>query len=182
MQLVSRKDALAQGLKRYYTGKACYRGHVAEREVSNRGCLQCHADDMYIRQVSNPAHARKLDAESRARRPEDSLRHRKENHSPEDWQKSLDYFKVKNHERRDLCVGTLSLDIRVKLFESQNGCCVGCSCAIDDSAHLDHIVPISRGGINTDDNVQLLCPTCNLSKGAKTMEEWRERIQANVSR
>lgn len=47
---------------------------------------------------------------------------------------------------------------------------------------LDHVIPISRGGMNIDDNVQLLCPTCNLSKGAKTMEEWRERPQANVSR
>lgn len=33
--------------------------------------------------------------------------------------------------------------------------------------------PCYRGGTNTDGNVQLLCPTCNLSKGVKTMKEWK---------
>lgn len=28
-------------------------------------------------------------------------------------------------------------------------------------------MPIARGGSNTDDNVQLLCPACNLKKSAK---------------
>ena len=40
-------------------------------------------------------------------------------------------------------------------------------------AHIDHILPLSRGGENVDDNAQLLCPYCNLSKGSKTMEEWK---------
>jgi len=38
---VSKKEALAQGLKTYYTGKPCVRGHVAARMVSNSTCVVC---------------------------------------------------------------------------------------------------------------------------------------------
>lgn len=40
--------------------------------------------------------------------------------------------------------------------------------------HCDHVVPVSRGGSNTLDNLKTSCRTCNLSKGAKTLEEWRQ--------
>ena len=31
---------------------------------------------------------------------------------------------------------------------------------------IDHIVPRRRGGQNTDDNLRVLCKSCNCSKGA----------------
>ncbi len=34
--------------------------------------------------------------------------------------------------------------------------------------HLDHKVPWSKGGKTTVENLQVLCASCNLSKGAKT--------------
>jgi 5-methylcytosine-specific restriction endonuclease McrA len=30
--------------------------------------------------------------------------------------------------------------------------------------HVDHIVPVSRGGLTLDDNLQTLCQECNLGK------------------
>lgn len=41
MELVSRQEALAQGLKRYFTGKPCKRGHIAERTLPENGCAEC---------------------------------------------------------------------------------------------------------------------------------------------
>jgi hypothetical protein len=40
MQIITRKEAQAQGLRRYFTGKPCKRGHVDEHRV-NGGCLTC---------------------------------------------------------------------------------------------------------------------------------------------
>lgn len=37
--------------------------------------------------------------------------------------------------------------------------------------HLDHIVPVSRGGLHVKANVQLLCRACNLKKGNKLLSE-----------
>ena len=42
MEIISRKTALAMGLKRYFTGKPCRRGHVATRKVSDKSCRECN--------------------------------------------------------------------------------------------------------------------------------------------
>lgn len=42
MQIVSRSDAKALGLKHYFTGKQCARGHLAGRRVSNSQCTECN--------------------------------------------------------------------------------------------------------------------------------------------
>jgi 5-methylcytosine-specific restriction endonuclease McrA len=41
MQIITRKDAKARGLKYYFTGKPCKYGHVADRRVDNSDCLIC---------------------------------------------------------------------------------------------------------------------------------------------
>jgi len=39
--IVTRKEALAKGLTRYFTGKPCPHGHVAERWASTCSCVEC---------------------------------------------------------------------------------------------------------------------------------------------
>lgn len=41
MQVISREEAKAVGLKRYYTGVPCQNGHDSERYVRNWECLLC---------------------------------------------------------------------------------------------------------------------------------------------
>lgn len=41
MQVISRKEAKAQGLKVYYTGTPCKNGHVSKRYVSSGKCASC---------------------------------------------------------------------------------------------------------------------------------------------
>lgn len=41
MEIITRKEAKAQGLVRYFTGKPCRRGHVCERLVSHSACIEC---------------------------------------------------------------------------------------------------------------------------------------------
>ena len=48
MNIISRKVAKAAGQKRYFTGTECPHGHMAERLVSNYGCIQCAAGKFSI--------------------------------------------------------------------------------------------------------------------------------------
>lgn len=54
MRLISRQEAIELGAARYFTGKPCRNGHVAERQVSNRGCLKCHSSSMLRTRRENP--------------------------------------------------------------------------------------------------------------------------------
>lgn len=58
------------------------------------------------------------------------------------------------------------------LHERDEGICQICFevCNIEDS-EIDHVIPISRGGSHTWDNVQLAHGSCNRSKGNKLPEE-----------
>lgn len=39
--VISQADAAAAGKVRFYTGKPCLRGHMAERSVHNGQCIEC---------------------------------------------------------------------------------------------------------------------------------------------
>ena len=41
MDIVTRKEAKERGLARYFTGKPCPHGHVAERSASTSRCVEC---------------------------------------------------------------------------------------------------------------------------------------------
>jgi 5-methylcytosine-specific restriction endonuclease McrA len=52
--------------------------------------------------------------------------------------------------------------------------CVYCGATAD--LHLDHVHPFSRGGTTTADNLQVLCASCNIRKGAIPDEVARRRL------
>jgi hypothetical protein len=47
-------------------------------------------------------------------------------------------------------------------------------CGTEVSVEVDHIVPVSRGGLSEPDNLAPACYRCNQEKSAKTPAEWRE--------
>lgn len=42
MEIITRQQAKANGLTKYFTGKPCLRGHIATRNVRNAGCQLCN--------------------------------------------------------------------------------------------------------------------------------------------
>ena len=56
--------------------------------------------------------------------------------------------------------------MRHEVFKRDNYTCVECGARKDDGAtlHVDHIVPVSKGGSDELDNLQTLCSDCNLNK------------------
>lgn len=84
--------------------------------------------------------------------------------------------KANSHKRRALKLGTQVEDIRpIDIYERDIWLCGLCVTPVDPdvsypdpmSASLDHVIPLSKGGAHTYENVQLAHLTCNLSKGAK---------------
>lgn len=73
-----------------------------------------------------------------------------------------------NRRVRVRTTGKLSAGLFDKLFALQNGKCACCRVSLlKAKAHMDHIFPIALGGLNVDENMQLLCRQCNQSKHAK---------------
>lgn len=73
--------------------------------------------------------------------------------------------------RRALVLGAegshTAADVRA-LFEAQDGFCAACRVDLSIAGyHVDHVHPLSKGGSNGPENLQLLCPTCNKKKSAK---------------
>lgn len=54
-----------------------------------------------------------------------------------------------------------------QLIVLQKGKCACCKESIKSNYHVDHIIPLALSGTNDKLNIQLLCPNCNLSKGAR---------------
>lgn len=62
-----------------------------------------------------------------------------------------------------------------KLLKKYNFRCVICETA--ESLTIDHIRPVSKGGTDDLNNLQILCKSCNSKKGAK----WTEKAKAQNS-
>ena len=80
---------------------------------------------------------------------------------------------------------------RTELLKRDNWDCQLCGVRVHDrstgdwndelKAHIDHIIPISRGGDSTPENLRVLCRTCNLSKSDKTDLEINKDGQITLS-
>jgi 5-methylcytosine-specific restriction endonuclease McrA len=68
---------------------------------------------------------------------------------------------------------------RTTILERDKWTCQSCGCKVHDrhtgdwntydKAHIDHIIPVSKGGNSEPSNLQVLCRTCNLSKQDKIL-------------
>ena len=80
-----------------------------------------------------------------------------------------------NNRRERKRTGIISSERIKKLVLLQKGNCYYCGKQLSEYGfHVDHIIPLSKGGTNTNDNIQLLCPRCNLSKGSKHPVDFRQ--------
>lgn len=88
-----------------------------------------------------------------------------------------DYSKAKVANRRAIIKsrpGKVTRERINELMVLRAGKCACCMERLTDY-HADHIMPLALGGDNTNENLQLLCPSCNLSKSAKHPVEFMQQ-------
>lgn len=57
------------------------------------------------------------------------------------------------------------------LLAAQSGLCAACHADVSTGFHVDHVIPLSKGGSDGPENLQILCPSCNRSKASKLPHE-----------
>ena len=67
---------------------------------------------------------------------------------------------------------SIPAQLRVRVLTRDGFRCKMCGVTAEEmKLHVDHIVPVSRGGITEERNLQTLCQKCNLGKGALPWEQ-----------
>ncbi len=69
-------------------------------------------------------------------------------------------------------------DVRGK-YELQGGVCYYCKTPLGKSWHLDHKIPLSKGGSNWPSNLCCACPNCNLRKNARPFWDFLAQTKTN---
>lgn len=90
-------------------------------------------------------------------------------------EKRREYNRIYQNRRRGVKIradGTYSAEDIALQYERQKGRCHYCKKKVGNTYHVDHVVPLSRGGTNWPDNLVVTCPHCNLSKNNKLPHEW----------
>lgn len=179
MKLISRRQAIAFGFKRYYTGKPCKYGHISERYVASFQCYECSQQDEYkVRKraitkewvKANPERAAENDRRKYLAK-RDEIRERIERWRKANMDKAAMSRRLRKHRVRAAGRAPTTEQI-MRLLDLQRSMCASCQVDIRSTYQIDHIHPVSKGGTNAIANIQLLCRPCNTKKSAKDPLVW----------
>jgi 5-methylcytosine-specific restriction endonuclease McrA len=185
-----RKAAKAAGLIRYSTGGPCRNRHTSERYTFNGKCITCEAEKHARWLAARPG----LETEwvrkrrDKDREPSRAAARRWYANNREKAAEVLKRWIAKNPERNRQIHraatsrhrtrvagngGTFTADDIVALIEKQRKCCAGCG-KRSPNLEVDHIISVEKGGSSDPTNLQLLCRSCNASKGSKDAIAWAQ--------
>lgn len=88
-----------------------------------------------------------------------------------------EWGRIKQNKRRARLVeagGQYTIDDIKRLLQLQRCKCANCGTSIKKKYHIDHRIPVAKGGSNHISNIELLCPSCNLRKSAKLPHEFAQ--------
>lgn len=156
----SKKKASRHATEANARAKAWYENNKEYASERNRNYRREHSDRIKAqkkdRRLKNPEHFRQLAQASYQRNRTLFLMHTKRRHN-----------RIKGAGGKHTAV-----EIRA-LYQQQNGRCFHCNADLSVVAYEeDHWIAVSRGGNDNIENIRLLCPTCNRSKGNKFPHEW----------
>jgi 5-methylcytosine-specific restriction endonuclease McrA len=85
-------------------------------------------------------------------------------------------YKARRRARQLETGGTVKArDIRAA-YRSQKGRCWHCGVNVGDKYHVDHLIPLVKGGSSDPRNLVISCATCNHKKGGKYCWEFNGKL------
>lgn len=154
--------------KNVYCGSECRSFSITYKKSSNSLCLECSEPRFRDARCQKHYRAKVMEAKRRWRLNNPNAKER-------DYEQDV--------RRRAIKLGQLGFvptNYREILLEFFGTSCMNPDCD-GDAETIDHVVPISWGprlGLNDLHdirNMQLLCKSCNSSKGARSSVDYRER-------
>ncbi len=190
MEIITRKEAKERGLKKYFTGVPCKRGHVCERYVSGHGCIECVDVNNHNWRTANPEHYKETLKEYGAKYSAEHKEERKIKRkqyiadNPEKIAETARKYRKSNSHKRvawqtkriaDQLDRTPPWLTPEQLFEIEmfykNAADLTKETGIQH--HVDHIYPMrgkTASGLHVPWNLQVITKTENLRKSNKLPE------------
>lgn len=184
----TRGEARAVGSKHYSPGTECANGHVAPRFTSCGYCTTCSkeraerkAEELKIYYAARyAAGAAKFSEQSKARhkrqRENGTVKPREwARLNPEKRQAISRQYKAKRRSQEEAGIAGPMLG---QWMLVQPKVCFYCEAGCESAYHVDHFMPLAKGGAHVLTNLRIACPTCNLRKSAKLPDAWIEELAA----
>lgn len=123
----------------------------------------------------NPDKVKKHKSESQKRnRPAANARAKKWSDSHPEHRQALTMQRI---ARKKNAPGSYNGDDIKRMYDEQEGQCAYCGIRlyldIPKDVHVDHIIPLTKGGTNYPDNLALSCAECNQSKNNHGLADWQ---------
>ncbi len=184
--MVSYKEAIQQGLPKYFTGKPCKHGHISERRISGRCCISCADNTAKEWAKTNIKRSKEIrfnwDNANRIKTAKRVSEYRLANpekvkQSVQNWrEKNVDFYKsymvlqaAKRNAAKLQRTPKWLNDGHLFEIESVYNYCSALR-KIGLNYHVDHIVPLQGkniSGLHLPWNLQVLPAKINWAKGNK---------------
>lgn len=178
-------------MKHYFTGKPCLRGHITNRLISDRSCLNCNKEKRARYYIENPEKFRALRRQAYAANPEPekaiakkrSAEWRKLNPNHEGakvakikWKQSnigkVNAYTAKRRTAKMQRTPAWLTDIEHERIENEYKLAALLAKITSSAWHVDHIIPLQGrkvSGLHVPTNIRAIPWIINISKANKFM-------------
>jgi 5-methylcytosine-specific restriction endonuclease McrA len=180
----------------------CFGKDKTKKDGKRSWCLDCTNSNRMARYIPHPrqilAKEERLRNDRKSKQNWYELNKEKANRRIQEWknrnrehcretnrlwiknnpEKARDNSRLQAHRRRCRINGKVTIIEWQQILSRLGNKCLACYCAAEETKEgyltIDHIIPLSKGGQNSINNIQPLCKTCNLRKYTKIIDYRKE--------
>ncbi|MEJ7871707.1 MAG: HNH endonuclease [Rubrobacteraceae bacterium] len=174
----------------HFLSADCFYKCSAKKDGLAAMCKDCNREYQKKYRENNREYFRERNRKERAENPSlnaaRTMRWRDKNRGPKAamnkaWREANKGAQMEHWQRRrarkQQAQGSHTFNEVWRMAEDQGWLCGYCEVPLFGVFHVDHILPLSRGGSDSWDNLAVTCKFCNLRKSTKNAEEYIEWLK-----